>query len=55
MEQGFQLRSVFNAEVINKIADDIKNYIDFKYENLEDSINSKHDNPQFGEQSELTT
>jgi hypothetical protein len=55
MEQGFKLRSVFNAEVIIKFADDIKNYIDFKYENLKDSINSKLDNLQFGERSELTT
>ena len=40
MEQGFEFRSVFNAEVVNHLADDIKrNYRAFDSDNFKNDIN----------------
>ena len=56
MEQGFELRNVFSAEVVDKFAENIKkNYSDFNSVYFKKEINSVLDSLQFGARSELIT
>lgn len=56
MEQGFELRSVFNTDVINQFTESIKkNFHAFDSTGFKEDINKALSNLQFGERSKLIT
>lgn len=56
MEQEFQLREVFNSQVVKQLAKNIKKtYPEFKEQEFSKNINSKIDALNYGERSKLIT